>query len=187
MARDEYGLTPKQRAFADEYIANKGNATQAYKKAYTNVTKDETARVNGSRMLTNANVSEYIANVTKDALEERKYTAQDVIKSIWSISMGEVQKGYSKQYDHLEGKTVKEMSYEFTPTIEERQRSIEFVSKLLKLDEHDELKVALVKAQIEKIRGDKSDADERIVFVEPDELMKQYMEGNSHEYENMDK
>ena len=31
--RDEFGLKPRQRAFADEYIINKGNAYQAAIKA----------------------------------------------------------------------------------------------------------------------------------------------------------
>lgn len=49
----------KQKKFADEYIIS-GNATEAYKKAYPNVKKDETARANASRTLTNANVQAYI-------------------------------------------------------------------------------------------------------------------------------
>lgn len=50
-----------------------------------------------------------------------------------------------------------------------------------------EAELRKTEAEIEKIRGDKGEADECIVFVESDELMKDYMEGNSHEYENMDK
>ena len=52
-------LTPKQQKFADYYI-ELGNATEAYLKAYPNVKKETTARANGSRLLTNANVSRYI-------------------------------------------------------------------------------------------------------------------------------
>lgn len=154
MARDKYGLTPKQRAFADEYIANKGNATQAYKKAYTNVTKDETARVNGSRLLTNANVSRYIKDMTAEVLEKRKFDVEQLILTSWGISMGDVQKGYTKQYDHLNEEVIKEITYEFTPTLEERQRSIEFLTKLLKYDPSDQLKDRLLQAQIDKIHKD---------------------------------
>ena len=55
----ENGMTEKQKIFADEYIICL-NATQAYKKAYPNIKKDEVARANGSRLLANANVKAYI-------------------------------------------------------------------------------------------------------------------------------
>ncbi|WP_223554287.1 terminase small subunit [Lysinibacillus sphaericus] len=55
----ERKLTDKQLAFADYYI-ELGNATQAYLKAYPNVTKETTASTNGSRMLGNAKVKAYI-------------------------------------------------------------------------------------------------------------------------------
>lgn len=151
MARDEYGLTPKQRAFADEYIRNKGNATDAmlvagYSERY--------ARNNAPKQLQNTTIRDYIKDMTEDALKQRKYDAQELIVASWGISMGEVQKGYSKQYDHLKKEVIKETSYEFTPTIEEKQRSIEFLSKLLKLDESDKLKDRLTQAQIDKIHND---------------------------------
>lgn len=52
-------MTEKQKRFADEYLIDL-NATRAYKAAYPNVKKDEIARANGSRLLTNANVKKYI-------------------------------------------------------------------------------------------------------------------------------
>lgn len=154
MAKEEYKLTPKQRAFADEYIANKGNATKAYKKAYENIKNDETASVNGSRLLTNAKVSRYIKDMTAEVLEKRKFDVEQLILTSWGISMGDVQKGYTKQYDHLEERVIKEITYDFTPTLEERQRSIEFLTKLLKYDPSDKLKDKLVQAQIDKIHKD---------------------------------
>lgn len=52
-------LTPNQKIFADEYLIDL-NATRAYKTAYKNIKKDETAAVNGSRLLRNAKVKKYI-------------------------------------------------------------------------------------------------------------------------------
>lgn len=151
MARDEYGLTPKQRAFADEYIRNRGNATDAARKAGYSKRYIDT---NASKLLGNTRISDYIKEMTQDVLEKRKYDAQELIIASWGISMGEVQKGYSKQYDHLSEEVIKEISYEFTPTVEERQRSIEFLSKLLKLDQSDKLRDKLTQAQIDKIHND---------------------------------
>lgn len=45
-----YKLTPKQKLFADEYLIDL-NATRAYKAAYKSCKKDETANVNGSKLL----------------------------------------------------------------------------------------------------------------------------------------
>ena len=51
-------MTDKQKRFCDEYLID-CNATRAYKVAYPNVKKDEVAKANGSRLLTNANVKTY--------------------------------------------------------------------------------------------------------------------------------
>ena len=52
-------MTDKHQIFADEYLKDL-NGTRAYKVAYPSVKKDETARANASRLLTNANVKKYI-------------------------------------------------------------------------------------------------------------------------------
>lgn len=151
MAKDEYGLTPKQRMFADEYIANKGNATGAARKAgYSESSVRDIAKDN----LTKPHIRDYIESMTRDALDKRKYNAEQLIFASWGISMGEVQNGYSKQYDHINNEVIKEITYEFTPTVEERQRSIEFLAKLLKLDESDKLKSKLIQAQIDKLNAE---------------------------------
>ena len=63
----EKQLTEKQKIFCREYIYD-WNATRAYKVAYPNVTNNETAASNGSRMLRNDKVSAYIEEIkTKTA------------------------------------------------------------------------------------------------------------------------
>lgn len=52
-------LTEKQKIFVNEYLVDL-NATRAYKVAYPNVKKDDTAAVNGNRLLRNAKVKEYL-------------------------------------------------------------------------------------------------------------------------------
>jgi phage terminase small subunit len=72
-------VTEKQKRFADEYLID-CNATRAYKVAYPNVKKDETARVNGSRLLTNANVKNYISEQLEIIKSERVADAQEVME-----------------------------------------------------------------------------------------------------------
>ena len=78
-------LTPKQQAFADYYLQT-GNAAESYKKAYPSCKKDDTARANASRLLTNANVVTYIEEKQKDI--DSKRTADMVeVREFWANAM----------------------------------------------------------------------------------------------------
>lgn len=71
-------LTPKQRAFVDAYLAS-GNATQAYTDAgYAG--RGSTARVNASRMLTNANMLAALAERRAQLATANDVTPERVIQ-----------------------------------------------------------------------------------------------------------
>lgn len=82
-------LTIKQKKFADEYIIN-GNATAAYKLAYSSVKKDSVARANSSRLLTNANVSNYIEERLEEIQSEKVADQQEIMEFLTSVLRGEV-------------------------------------------------------------------------------------------------
>lgn len=94
-------LTAKQKVFADEYLIDL-NATRAYKVAYPKVKKDETARTNGSRMLTNANVVAYIEKRMKDREKRTEITQDMVLKELAKIGFANV-----TDYVTIEGPYVK--------------------------------------------------------------------------------
>lgn len=54
-------MTNKHKAFADEYLSNGMIGSRAYMSVYKSVKKEETARVNASRLLTNIKIKSYIA------------------------------------------------------------------------------------------------------------------------------
>ena len=81
-------LTPKQQAFADYYIQS-GNATESYKKAYESCKKDESAMVNGSKLLRNAKVVKYIEERQKEIDSTRTADMKEV-KEFWSQTMRDV-------------------------------------------------------------------------------------------------
>lgn len=122
-------LILKQQKFADEHIIS-GKATNAYKKAYTNVTKDTTENANASRMLRNAKVSAYIKERAESIKNERLMTVEEALLISASIARGQTSEAYSKHYDHLKEKVVKEVTYTVTPTTEERLRSLNHILKV---------------------------------------------------------
>jgi phage terminase small subunit len=78
-------LTDKQKLFADEYLIDL-NATRAYKAVYKNVKNDETARANGSRLLTNANVMKYIDIRMEERSKRTEITQDFVLKELYEIA-----------------------------------------------------------------------------------------------------
>lgn len=78
-------MTKKQKIFADEYLIDL-NATRAYRVAYPSVKKDETARANGSRMLTNANVAQYISERMQERQQRTEVTQDMVVKELAAIA-----------------------------------------------------------------------------------------------------
>lgn len=125
-------LSLKQKKFADEYIIS-GNATKsAIEAGYSK----KTAESIGSRLLRNVKVSEYISKRTQEVFEERAMSVAEALAISASIARGEIQQGQTKKSvkvyvgDQVEEETVTETVYEFTPTIEERQRSLDHILKV---------------------------------------------------------
>lgn len=150
-------LTEKQKRFCDEYLVDL-NATRAYKKAYPSVKKDETARANASRLLTKANIKEYIDKRIKDRQKRTEITQDKVLKELAAIAFSNGSK-YAKvverkAYDE-EGKPVvdyetgKQLTYktvEFKNTddlTEDEKKAISSIHKGrdgMKVETYDKMK-----------------------------------------------
>lgn len=78
-------MTEAQKRFCNEFLIDL-NATRAYKVAYPNCKKDETARANGSRLLTKANIQEYVAEKMKEREQRTEVTQDMVIKELAKIA-----------------------------------------------------------------------------------------------------
>ena len=88
-------MTDAQKRFCDEYLIDL-NATRAYKVAYSNCKKDETANAASSRLLRNVKVQEYISAKQKE-IEERTEVTQDmVIKELSKIAFLDIRKLYTE-------------------------------------------------------------------------------------------
>ena len=80
-------LTEKQKRFCEEYLIDL-NATRAYKAVYKNCKKDESARVNGSKLLTNTNIKAYIDEKLDEIHSKNTADAREVIEYLTSVMRG---------------------------------------------------------------------------------------------------
>ncbi len=116
-------LTIRQKRFADEYIIS-GNATQsAVNAGYSKKTAYSIACNNMKK----PEILEYIKKRMEEVDAARTMQVKEAIEVSSSIARGEVQKGYKKVFNKLTKKIEEELEYEFTPRVEERQKSLEHI------------------------------------------------------------
>lgn len=107
-------MTDAQKRFCDEYLTDL-NATRAYKVAYKNCKSDLTARTNGSKLLTNTNIQNYISEKQKE-IEKRTEVTQDmVIQELANIAFLDIRKLYNesgglKNVQDIDERTVRAIS-----------------------------------------------------------------------------
>lgn len=83
-------LTPKQKAFADYYLEY-GNASEAARRAGYS---EKTVAAAASRLLTNVNVSAYIAERMSGQDASRVASADEVLQFYTSVMRGEVKDAF---------------------------------------------------------------------------------------------
>ena len=76
----EEKLNNNQITFCQEYVNNGLNGMQAYLKAYKTCKREDTAKVNASRLLTNANIQNYIQELQEKIEDETIMTAKERMK-----------------------------------------------------------------------------------------------------------
>lgn len=86
-------LRQKQKTFADKYLIDP-NATKAYKETY-GVKSDATAAVNGRRLLSNANISSYIAERQAKIAKKFEITQEEVLREYARIAFSDIREFYN--------------------------------------------------------------------------------------------
>lgn len=131
-------LTPKQRAFADNYI-KLGNATQASINAgYSK----NTATVIGAENLTKPNIRAYIDERMNEIASKRILTAQEALEFMTGVVRSEIR----EEVVTTTGELV-----EKAPDIKDRQRAAEEILKRYTLGNNQRLKDELLEAQVKKM------------------------------------
>lgn len=134
-------MTPRQKRFVEEYLLEP-NASQAYAKAY-GITNPNTAKVNGSKLLTNANIRDAIANAQNKRSERVEITADMILQRLWAnaelaIELGKIREsnealalcqkgvGVAEKVDHTVSYTPEQRAERLRTLIEtarQRQQS----------------------------------------------------------------
>ena len=114
-------LNEKQKAFADYYIESL-NATESYKKVYE--CSYNTARTNGARLLTNANIKKYIDEVMS-AKDESRIASQDEILQI----LTDIARGITEEEVVQFSQLGEELRTTIKPTIKDRMKASELLGK----------------------------------------------------------
>ena len=118
-------LNEKQKAFADFYIESL-NATESYKKAYE--CSYNTARTNGARLLTNANIKKYIDEIMSLKDESRIASQDEILQILTDIARG-ITEEEVVQFSQL----GEELRTTRKPTIKDRMKASELLGKRYKL------------------------------------------------------
>ena len=118
-------LNEKQQAFADYYIESI-NATESYKMAYN--CSYNTARTNGARLLTNANIKKYIDEVMS-AKDESRIASQDEILQI----LTDIARGITEEEVVQFSQLGEELRTNRRPTIKDRMKASELLGKRYRL------------------------------------------------------
>lgn len=117
-------LTEKQKAFCDYYIESL-NATESYKKAYPNVTKQRTAESAGNRLLSNVEVRKYIDEQLQKMQSNRIADATEVLEYLT--------KGMRQELEEEVVVTVNKGEFTSEPKIVKKKISIKDSNKCAEL------------------------------------------------------
>lgn len=90
MTAKDFSLTNKQRVFAEEYVKNGLNGTQAYKLVY-DVKSDKSAESGASRTLRNDKVSAYVAHLCSKATKRFEWCMKDIIENLAKTALSDKQ------------------------------------------------------------------------------------------------
>lgn len=98
-------LSNQQKLFCQKYVELGMNGTQAYLSVYKNVKKEATARTNASRLLTKANIKEYIEELQSKTEKKAIVNIEDRMRWLSDVING---KEKEKHYYYQDGEYLHE-------------------------------------------------------------------------------
>lgn len=170
MASDK--LTDNQQIFVDEYLKDR-NGARAYKAAYKSCKKDETARVNASKLLTKTNIEQAVAKGLEEIHKEAKIEAADVRKELARIGFADIRKifdedGSLKRPENWDDEVAAAVSSVEVATKNLGGGEVEYVHKIKAWDKKGSLELLgkELKMFTDKVEADVNSGDLQINIIE---------------------
>ena len=126
--RNANNLTINQQKFADYYLANGCNATKAYMSTYLKAS-EETAKVNGCRMLKNEHVHDYILKRQEEIQEKTQVTQEYCVMNLKEVVERSLQHKPVMEFNKATGKLEPTGEYVFDST--GANKALELLGKTL--------------------------------------------------------
>lgn len=159
-------LTDKQQLFCIHYIRC-FNATKAYRKAYG--CDEYTARVNGSRLLTFANIRDEIFRLKQERLNREFLSESDIFQKYMDIAFAdmndfvEIHAGFALAKDEIDGTLISEVGNTANGLkikLADRMKALQWLSDHMDLaTEKQKAEIALLKAKVQTDDGDEAADD----------------------------
>jgi len=125
-------LSPKQQAFVDQYLVDL-NATQAYLRAGYRCS-EETARRNGHKLLTNADIQEFVAKRMGDRAKRTEVDQDRVVLEIARLAFSDIRRLFDgnrlKRMDEIDDATAAAISSVKVSTRQIGEGEVEHVAEI---------------------------------------------------------
>ena len=159
-------LTDKQQLFCVYYVRC-FNATKAYRKAYG--CDEYTARVNGSRMLTFANIRDEIFRLKQERLNREFLSESDIFQKYMDIAFADmtdfvdIHGGFASVRQEIDGSIVSEVSNTQSGIkikLADRMKALQWLSDHMDLaTDKQKAEIALLKAKAQTDDGEENADD----------------------------
>lgn len=119
-------LSRKQKTFADAYLSNGGNASEAARTAGYSL---KNVGANAAKTLKTPKVQEYIQERLKPIEQRADVDVEDAITHLLDIAMGREVTARSSKYDNLKGEKVKDATVTYVPAPKQQIEALELYLK----------------------------------------------------------
>ncbi|MFD1398622.1 terminase small subunit [Lacticaseibacillus suilingensis] len=191
-------LSKRQKAFADAYLTNGGNATEAARAAGYS---PHNIGANAAKTLKNPKIQAYMKRRLQPIERKADLDVDKAIIHLLDIGMGREITARSSTYDNIKKTMLEDTTMKYSPGPKQQVEALELYLKYKGMlrnssKELEDQQIAKLKADARKSKAeaDISEArasqvtaergQSRVVFIDSEEAMRQYMEEHPDEYEH---
>lgn len=155
-------LTPKQKAFADNYLINGYNATQAYKDAGYTWKNETVARASSSQLLANPSVNVYISKrmaKIQTKVETKQISVQEAINKL-------VADGMATDFTKITNKRIKRIEID-----EKTGLPIEITETIQRIKPSELTRILELKARLEGLLDNVTQEEDTYTVIDRSDMI----------------